>query len=96
MSKIAKSDGNLKKPVEEIASNESLSEYSDAQVYAVLDLINTVVACLLPTSSIIILYLVSSLPVRLGIIVVYEVLFSLSLALFTQARRVEIFGAVAG
>ena len=85
-----------KKPIEGIACNESLSEYSDAHVYAVLDVINTVVACLLPTSSIIILYFVSRLPVRLGIIVAYEVLFSLCLALFTQARRVEIFAAVAG
>ena len=85
-SKIAKLVCTLKETSRRNASNESLVEYSDAQVYAVLDVINTIVACLLPTSSIIMLYLVSSLPTRLGIIVAYEVLSSLCLALFTQAR----------
>ena len=85
-----------KKPIATIACNNALSEYSDARVLAVLEVINTVIACLLPTSSIVILYCVSSLRVRLGIVVAYQVLFSICLALFTQARRVEIFVAVAG
>jgi hypothetical protein len=85
-----------KKPITTIACDDALSEYSNARVLAVLEVINTVIACLLPTSSIVILYCVSSLRVRLGIVVAYQVLFSLCLALFTQARRVEIFVAVAG
>lgn len=85
----------FKRPVDGIASNDALSEYSDTHVFAVLEVINTIIACLLPTSSIIVLYFVWSLPARLGIIVAFQVLFSFCLALFTQARRVEIFASVA-
>ncbi|PMD29525.1 hypothetical protein L207DRAFT_538709 [Hyaloscypha variabilis F] len=86
----------LRKPAEDLAENGALSEYSDAHVLAVLEVINTIIACLLPLSSIIILYCVSSLLVRLGIVIAYVVVFSACLALFTRARRVEIFAGVAG
>lgn len=84
-----------KKPADDLGENGAVSEYSDARVLAVIEVINTIIACLLPLSSIIILYFVSSLPVRLGIVTAYVVVFSLCLALFTRARRVEIFAGVA-
>jgi hypothetical protein len=59
----------------------------------ILQIVGTVLACLFPISSIVILYLVSSMAARLGIVVLFTALFALSLAVFTGAKRVEIFAA---
>jgi hypothetical protein len=77
------------------SSTLGLSEYDDAYLLAILEAISTIISSMLPISSIIILYLVTSTPARLGIVVAYTALFSIALALLTRARRVEIFGATA-
>jgi hypothetical protein len=48
---------------------------------------------MLPISSIIILYFISSMAARLAIVTLFTALFALSLALVTGAKRVEIFAA---
>lgn len=60
-----------------------------------VDILTTVVASLLPLLSILILFLVSSDTIKLGVIVASSAVFSLALALMTQARRVEVFAATA-
>jgi hypothetical protein len=50
---------------------------------------------ILPLCSILVLNTVRKVPVRLGIIAVFTIIFSLSLGLVTGARRVEIFAAAA-
>jgi len=45
--------------------------------------------------SIIILYIVHDIKVRLGLVCVFTFMFSLVLALATKARRIEIFAATA-
>jgi hypothetical protein len=55
----------------------------------------TVISCLTPLSSIIILSVVRSMAARLGIVCAFTMVFSLVLALGTGARRVEIFAATA-
>ena len=45
--------------------------------------------------SIIVLYLVTSTPAQLGLVCAFTLIFSLTLALTTRARRVEIFAATA-
>ena len=50
---------------------------------------------LIPTLSILVLYFVKRQLVRLGLLIVFTTTFSLTLAWFTEARKVEIFSAVA-
>ena len=60
-----------------------------------VDILTTVVASLLPLLSILILFLVTYDTIKLGVIVASSAVFSLALALMTQARRVEVFAATA-
>jgi hypothetical protein len=53
--------------------------------------ITSVLASLLPIASIVVLYRVASTPARLGIIAMFNLLVSMSLATFTTASRSEIF-----
>jgi hypothetical protein len=80
-------------PEDSQLQGDAFSTYDDARLVAVIEVISTVVASLLPISSTLILYFVTSLPARLGIILGYTALFSLALAIFTKARKVEIFAA---
>ena len=73
--------------------DDAFSNYNDARLITIIEVISTVVSSLLPISSILILYLVTSLPARLGVILGYTALFSLALIIFTKARRIEIFAA---
>ncbi|MCJ1246402.1 hypothetical protein MMC30_003609 [Trapelia coarctata] len=74
-------------------ASAEICQYSEKKLFKLLDMLITVVASLLPISSIVILYLVSSMVARLGIVVGFTAVFSLCLTLVTQARRVEIFAA---
>jgi hypothetical protein len=77
----------------DVYAQSGFSKYDDARLIATIEVISTVISSLLPISSIIILYFVTSQPARLGIILGYTALFSIALAIFTKARRVEIFAA---
>jgi hypothetical protein len=78
---------------QDVCPQNGFSEYDDARLIAMIEVISTVISSLLPISSIIILYFVTSQPARLGIILGYTAMFSIALAIFTKARRVEIFAA---
>lgn len=56
----------------------------------------SILASVLPILSIIILYYVHSLEVRLGIIAVFNIVLSFCLTVFTTAKKTEIFAVVAG
>lgn len=56
----------------------------------------SILASVLPILSIIILYYVHSLEVRLGIIAAFNIVLSLCLTVFTTAKRTEIFAVAAG
>lgn len=73
--------------------NSGISWYSDKRIHTVLDALGTVVSCLFPVASIVALYLISSMAARLGFIAAFTAVFSLCLAVITNARRVEIFAA---
>jgi hypothetical protein len=45
--------------------------------------------------SIVVLYVINSMRIRLGLVCVFTLIFSFVLALATKARRVEIFAATA-
>jgi len=74
--------------------NEShFYEYRDKVVLRVIYVIGTVSSSLTPIISIVALYFVQSMALRLGLVCVFTLLFSLSLALATKSRRIEIFAA---
>jgi hypothetical protein len=75
-------------PQQDVYAQRGFSKYDDARLIAIIEVISTVISSMLPISSIIILYFVTSLPARLGIILGYTALFSIALAIFTKARRV--------
>jgi hypothetical protein len=72
-----------------------LAEYKESRISFVASVIVISVAAMLPAISIFALYLVSSMVMRLGVITAFSGLFSASLAVFTRARKIEIFAATA-
>lgn len=70
----------------------SLSEY---RINAVVAAINVIVVAGLLFGAIFNLYFVKNEKSRLGILTVYTIVFSASIAVLTDARRAEIFGAAA-
>lgn len=60
-----------------------------------INILATVAASLLPLLSIVVLSILESYANKIGAIVVFSACFSLALCLMTNARRVEIFAAVA-
>jgi len=72
-----------------------LYHYRDSNLKVISHLVGVILASLIPAASIFTLYYVTHMVARLGIILAFSALFSICLALFTTARRVEIFGATA-
>jgi hypothetical protein len=69
--------------------------YSNGKLLRITYWITSTLASLLPVSSIIILYFVRSMLARLTVIAGFNVIFSLCLLGFTNARRSEIFAVTA-
>ena len=68
-----------------------LYDYKDTRFNGAVDTISIVLSSLLPPASIFALYYVHRTPVRLGLIMVFSALLAGCLAVFTNAKRVEIF-----
>jgi len=69
--------------------------YHKSNLRAISHLVGVVLASVIPAASIFTLYFVHNMIDRLGVLLAYSALFSICLALFTTARRVEIFAATA-
>ncbi|OAG07178.1 uncharacterized protein CC84DRAFT_1089552 [Paraphaeosphaeria sporulosa] len=69
--------------------------YEDIKVMQITYWMTSVIASLLPIGSIVILYKVQSTAARLGIIAAFNVLVSLCLSAFTNAKRAEVFAITA-
>lgn len=82
----------FRKPVPQDPES-GICEYDEGHISGVVDVLGTVVASILPIGSIVGLYFVRHVLVRLGLIVVFTAVFSLALAVFSDARRVEVFVA---
>jgi hypothetical protein len=74
---------------------DNITEYSEAQLRRCSSIVSTVLSSLFPLISIIVLVNVDNTNSRIGIVCSFTALFSLSLALVTSARRVDIFAATA-
>ncbi|CZR67079.1 uncharacterized protein PAC_16978 [Phialocephala subalpina] len=82
----------FKKPIPESPLSE-VSQYNETPLLRIVNILGTLVASLLPISSIVILYFVNNAVVRLGIVVAFTAVFSITLLLITQAKRAEVFAA---
>ncbi|MCJ1269864.1 hypothetical protein MMC22_009757 [Lobaria immixta] len=67
--------------------------YEDATFLPAVNAISTVLSSLLPTTSILVLYVVQRPGARLAIIMAFTALFSLILTTVAKARRIDIFAA---
>ena len=74
---------------------DGMTEYKEETITQVASLVATVISSVFPIVGVIILYFVKDLLARIGIIAGLTALFSLCLALVTDARRGEIFAATA-
>ena len=80
---------------ESSVAENNLFRYSDAHLLGVIDFMGTVMASIAPLVSIILLYFVHDTGYRLAILCACTVAFSVSLALVTTARRIEVFACTA-
>ncbi|KAL8788161.1 MAG: hypothetical protein Q9213_001800 [Squamulea squamosa] len=71
------------------------TEYNDTKLMAALTLLATLLSSTIPVLSTVVLYFARGMPLRLAMIAVFVTLFCSTLAIFTNARRVEIFAATA-
>ena len=76
-------------------SNGQFVHYLEKRVEQVVAIINIIAAALLLIGAIISLYYVQKPAARVGIITLFTVLFAVSIALFTNAKRAEVFAATA-
>jgi hypothetical protein len=84
---------HIKKPSDEFEG--TLTDYSDKVITRVASLTATVISSVFPIVGVIILYFVTDLLAKIGLIAGLTAAFSLSLALVTDARRGEIWAATA-
>jgi len=71
------------------------TEYKDSTISAAARVLKITLAAIISPASIFVLYFVTNILARLGIITGFCAVFSLILAVFTRARTVEIFAATA-
>jgi len=67
----------------------------DSSIFRVTAWMTSIIASLLPITSIVLLYVVHSMKARLGIIAGFNLLVSACLSTFTGARRAEVFAITA-
>lgn len=77
------------------ANMRGIIGYEDGKIMQITYWLTSVIASLLPIGSIVILYKVHSMAARLGIIAAFNVLVSLCLSAFTNAKRAEVFAITA-
>lgn len=69
--------------------------YSEARLYRFNNILVSVISSALPVLAIVALYFVRDTGTRIGAMAGFTILFALALAIFTNARRLEIFASTA-
>jgi hypothetical protein len=69
--------------------------YRDSHFHHIANIVGTLISSLIPIGSIVVLYFVTDMPIRLAIVSLFTAVFSIALSLVTSAKRVEIFAATA-
>jgi hypothetical protein len=78
-----------------IDEEAGLTSYTDSRLTKASNLIAIIVSSTLPVLTIFVLNALQSTTIRLGLTVLFTALFSILLALFSSAKRAEIFAATA-
>jgi hypothetical protein len=69
--------------------------YSEDRISRTNTTIVTVISSALPTTTVLVLFFIDSMLVRIGLVIVFTSLFSLALAVFTSADKATMFTATA-
>ena len=72
-------------------TDDGIYDYRDSKFNTTANTISIILSSLVPPASIFALYYVNHTPARLGLIMVFSAVLAACLAIFTAARRVEIF-----
>ena len=72
-----------------------IRRYQKDKISRVGDGIVAAVSAALPTTAILVLYFVRNTVYRIGLVIVFTVVFSAALTVLTGAKRIEIFSATA-
>jgi hypothetical protein len=67
--------------------------YSDERLLKVAALVAMSFASLMPIAAITVLYVITSMPIRLGLVAVFTVVFTILCGFLTNAKPIEIFAA---
>jgi hypothetical protein len=90
---------NDQKPILSDVENPNIKghlfHYSNANINKTIDILATMLASMAPLLSTIALFFVHDLGRRLAVLCAFTMMFSMSLAIVTNARRVEIFACTA-
>ncbi|KAI1411910.1 hypothetical protein F5Y13DRAFT_180515 [Hypoxylon sp. FL1857] len=73
----------------------TLHQYSDEKIRAVVHTLGSLMSTVVPILSIVVLYFAESMPLRLGLVCIFSIIFSVAMSLITNAKRVEVFAAAA-
>lgn len=84
-----------KPPQQPDGPESGLYSYKKSTLMTVTHIVGTTIGTLIPTAAISVLYYVHDMVARLGAILAFSAVFSLALAVFTKAKKVEIFAATA-
>lgn len=69
--------------------------YKDSRVLRIANILSTLISSALPITSIVALNYISRMIIRLVVVALFTMAFSLILSLVTNSRRVEVFAATA-
>lgn len=69
------------------------SWYPSSSIQGVVNVVATTISCLFPVGATVALYFVQSISIRLAALAAFTAVFAFSLAILTNAKRVEIFAA---
>ncbi|PVH87646.1 hypothetical protein DL98DRAFT_649265 [Cadophora sp. DSE1049] len=72
-----------------------LVKWNNSYFTAVSRIITVIISTIFPSMEVLVLYFIQKMVVRVGMVLLFSATFSLSLAIFTNARPVEIFAATA-
>jgi hypothetical protein len=84
----------VKKPIsghEEVG----LVESNDQNFRLLSKIVSLIVSTIFPSTAVLVLYFIKRLVVRVGVVLLFSAVFSTSLAVFTNAKPIEIFAATA-
>jgi hypothetical protein len=77
------------------ARDVEVRKYSKKRIDRASNIAVAAISSILPTLVILALYFVERMIVRIGLMIFFTAVFSIALAVFTDARKIEIFSATA-